>query len=260
MKVKIMKSLPMKRLASGNLLKTIAVISMIIDHFGSIVMDGVIAPYQVNDMVYFTESMPFFVLHAFTVKSICDILGSIAFPIFCFMIAEGFTHTHDQVKYGLRVGLFALLSEIPFDLAHYQQFFCFSLQNVMFTLCISIFTLLGISLIEKRCPDGKRLRIVLTVVVTAAGMGLAFLVRGEYVFIGVLVICLLYLLRNAGYLRMVAFAPMLIVSAWALLAVIPLLFYDGTRGKGSKYFFYYFYPAHFLLFAGLSYILSIRVI
>lgn len=252
--------LPQNGILTGNALKIIAVISMVIDHFGSIVMDGVIAPYQVNNSIYFTEDMPRIVFNAFAIKDVCNILGSIAFPIFCFMIAEGFLHTHDRIKYGLRVGLFALISEIPYDLAHYQKMFCFSLQNVMFTLCIGIFTLLAISMIDERCKERKSLRIVLTIITIAVGMGLAFVVRGEYVFIGVLIIALLYLLRNTGYFRMFAFIPMLIVSPWALFAVIPILLYNGKRGKGPKYFFYIFYPLHFLVFAGVSYILSLRTI
>lgn len=247
-------------IASGTALKIIAVISMMIDHFASIVMDGVIAPYQVDGLIFFTEDMPFMVYNALTIKKICDILGSIAFPIFCFLIVEGFIHTRNPLKYGLRVGLFALISEIPFDLAHYQRPFEFALQNVMFTLCISIFTLIAIHSAEAQCHGKKILRWALIAAAMMVGMGIAYLVRGEYVFIGVLIISLLYLLRNTGYIRLLSFAPILVVSAWALLALIPILLYNGTRGKGPKYFFYVFYPAHFLLFAGISYFLSIRTI
>ena len=245
---------------SGNELKIIAVVSMLIDHFGSIVMDGVIAPYQVDGMLFFTDNMPFVVFHAMKIKNVCDILGAIAFPIFCFMIVEGFIHTHNQLTYGLRVGAFALISEITFDLAHYQSAFCFSLQNVMFTLCISIFTLVIINSVEKSSLNAKTLRWVLILATIIAGMGVAYIVRGEYVFIGVLIISLLYLLRNTGNVRMLAFLPMIVVSLWGLLAIIPLRLYSGTRGKGSKYFFYIFYPTHFLVLAGINYLLSIRTI
>ena len=247
-------------LLSGNAIKLIAVISMVIDHFGSIVMDGVIAPYKTGEYLYFTEDMPFLIQYSFVIKNICEILGSIAFPIFCFMIAEGFLHTHHKQKYALRVGLFALLSEIPFDLAHYQKLCSFSLQNVMFTLCVGILTLYGISQIEKILSDKKVFRWGATFCITFVGMAIAYAMRSEYVFIGVLVIVLLYVLREYKYLRMLAFAPMIVVSGWSLLAILFLLLYDGTRGKGNKYFFYAFYPSHFLLFAAISYLLSIRAI
>ena len=71
-------------------------------------------------------------------REVCEVLGSVAFPLFCFLMAEGFLHTRDRVKYGLRMGLFALLSEIPFNLAHFQTPFSLRLQNVMFTLTVGI--------------------------------------------------------------------------------------------------------------------------
>ena len=91
-------------------------------------------------------------------------------------------------------------------------------------------------------------------------MGLAYLIRSEYVFLGVLSICLLYLLRDQGRLRLLGFAPLLIVSPWILLALPPAMLYNGQRGKGMKYFFYVFYPAHLLAFAAIAWLLSNRVV
>ncbi|MDD2231569.1 MAG: TraX family protein [Sphaerochaetaceae bacterium] len=243
---------------STNTLKLIAVLSMIIDHFGSIIMDGVMAPYMIDGYLNFTTDMPWLVFNAVSIKNLCEILGSIAFPIFCFMIAEGFIHTHNKLKYGLRVGLFALISEIPFDLAHYGELYNPGLQNVMFTLCISIFTLLAINLLEIIFSEKKALKWTLIVLSILAGMALAFLAKGEYVFLGVLTISLLYLLRNTGWFRLLGLAPLIIVSPWTLLAALPISMYSGKKGHGSKYFFYVFYPAHFLLFAWIAHMLSVR--
>ena len=91
---------------------------------------------------------------------------------------------------------------------------------------------------------------------TAAGMGAALLVRGEYVFLGVLAAVLVYLLRDRGRLRVLGLAPLLIVSPWTALAVPVLLLYNGQRGKGNKWFFYVFYPAHFLVFAALAAVIT----
>lgn len=245
---------------TGFALKRIAVVSMLIDHFGGVVMDGVIAPYRTNGSIFFTADMPFMVRYAFAIRAVCNTIGYIAFPLFCFLLVEGFLHTRDRVKYGLRMGLFALLSEIPYNIAHYQTLFCFRLQNVMFTLCVGIFTLIAISGAEGRFADRKGARILCTALITAIGMAAAYLLRSEYVFLGVLAICLLYLLHDKGWLRLLGFAPLLVVSPWILLALLPVLFYNGQRGKGAKYFFYIFYPAHLLAFAAIAWFLSNRAV
>lgn len=248
------------KLLDGFMLKRIAIISMLVDHFGSIIMDGVLSPYTVNGCISFTEDMPYIVLQAFSIKNICEIIGSIAFPLFCFLLAEGFLKTRNRLKYGTRVGIFALVSEIPFNLAHYQSLFEPKLQNVMFTLSIAIFTLILISKIEEKYRDKKITRWSLVTLATIIGMAVAFLLRGEYVFLGVLAVVLFYLLRANEYTRLLGACPLLIVSPWILLSLIPIYLYNGQRGRGYKYFFYVFYPTHFIVFAVIAYILSIRTI
>ena len=94
------------------------------------------------------------------------------------------------------------------------------------------------------------------VAVTAAGMAVALLLRGEYVFLGILAVVLFYLLRDYRWFRLLGLAPLLVVSPWVLLALAPLVLYGGTRGQGLKWFFYFFYPSHFLLFAVVAWFLS----
>ncbi len=92
-------------------LKWIAVITMIIDHTGA---------------VLFPDNMVF------------RYIGRIAFPIFCFLLVEGFFHTRDVRKYMLRLGLFALISEIPYDLAFRDTVLEFEHQNVFFALLLGV--------------------------------------------------------------------------------------------------------------------------
>ncbi len=233
-------------------LKRVAVISMIFDHIGSIVIQGMLEPLRVDGMLYIGQDSAGWVRWVFQLRELCDILGAIAFPIFCFLIAEGYTHTRNKGKYTLRMFLFALLSEIPYDLAHYRMPFRFSLQNVMFTLTVSLLTLMALERAERRAGEQKKQYVALSAAITAAGMVLAYLVRGEYVFLGVLAVALMYLLRERGKLRLLGLVPLLIASPWILLAVPLLMAYDGSRGKGNKWFFYVFYPAHFLVLAGLA--------
>lgn len=246
------------RILDGFTLKWIAIVSMVIDHFGSIIMDGVLAPYRVDGAIYFTADMPWFIRSAPLIKMVCEALGSIAFPIFCFLLVEGFLHTQNRLRYGLRMGLFALISEIPFNLAHSQTVWHPSLQNVMFTLCIGILTPYAIAWAQERLSASRATSILSVIGITLAGAGLAFLVRGEYVFLGIACIVLLYMLRSNRYLQLAGFAPLLIVSPWILLAVPPVAAYNGQRGHGSQYFFYVFYPAHFLVFTGIASLLAQR--
>lgn len=248
------------RVLNGFALKRIAIVSMAIDHFGSIIMDGALAPYRVDGAIAFTKDMPLFIRNAPLVKAVCEALGSVAFPIFCFLLVEGFLHTHSRLRYCLRLGLFALLSEIPFDLAHSGRIFSLSLQNVLFTLLIGIGALCAIAWIEERLADRRLPRIFATAGVALTDTNVAFLIRSEYVFLGVFCIVLLYLLRKNRYLQLAALLPLCVASPWIALAAPPIVAYNGQRGRGLQSFFYIFYPAHFLLFAGIAYLLAQRAV
>lgn len=237
---------------SGFGLKRLAMVSMVIDHIGSILLSAMLIPYRTGDTLVVNGDSPAQLWRIMQGKELCEVLGSIAFPIFCFLMVEGFLHTRDRVGYGLRLALFALISEVPFDLAHFQAPFSLKLQNVMFTLAASIFTLLALRWAEERWREAAGLRWAAVAGITVAGMALAYLLRGEYVFLGVLSVVLVYLLRDKGRLRVAGLAPLLVVSPWVLLAVPPILLYNGERGRGSKWFFYLFYPAHFLVLAALA--------
>ena len=92
-------------------LKMIAITTMLIDHVGAVLLPQ---------------------------YPILRIIGRIAFPIFCFLLVEGFMHTHDVIRYMTRIGLFALISEIPFDLLFYGRILDGTHQNVFFTLFIGL--------------------------------------------------------------------------------------------------------------------------
>lgn len=235
----------MKRL-TGFQLKWIAVISMVLDHVGAcIIRKSLVTYFPQVTMANRTE-----VMVLYYAGEVCDALGVVAFPIFCFLVAEGFAHTRDRRRYGLRMLLFAAAAEIPFNLVHNGTLLYPKLQNVLFTLAIGILTLYGCSLADARFA-GKKAEIPVRGWIIALGMGLAFLVRGEYVFLGVLAICLFYALREHDRLRFLAFVPLVVPSFWSLLAAVPIYLYCGKRGRGSKYFFYVFYPAHFLVIYGI---------
>lgn len=236
-------------------LKRIAVVSMVIDHIDSFLLPALLRSGMADGTLEVTAETAGRIQAIFLLKSICNALGRLAFPLFCFLMVEGFLHTRDRYRYGLRMGAFALLSEIPFNLAHYQTAFAPQLQNVMFTLAVSIFTLLYIAKAEAEW-NGRPSRYGVILLIALVGAGAAFFLRGEYVFLGVAAAVLFYLLREKGALRLLGLLPLIVVSPWVLLVAPFILLYSGERGTGSKWFFYIFYPAHFLAFAALAWLVA----
>lgn len=244
---------------SGRALKSIAVAAMVADHFGSTVLRAFYRPLLENGTLFVSVDSPMTVQLALFWEPVCGNIGRVAFPIFCFLLAEGFVHTKNAKKYALRLFAFALLSEIPYNLAFHGAVFYPGIQNVLFTLTVGLLTLMALRYLEERGEKADVRGVTLRVLVVAAGALLAYLIKSEYVCFGVAAIALLYLLRGRRFWRLLACAAALLVaSPWTLPAYVLLWFYDGRRGGGSKYFFYIFYPAHLLvLYAAAQYIVSL---
>jgi hypothetical protein len=219
-----------KKGLSGSTLKLIAIITMLIDHIGAAILE------QMPE--FFTDSTLFWIDRSLR------FIGRIAFPIFCFLLVEGFLRTSNVKKYALRLFLFALISEVPFDLAFKRSFFDMSGQNVFFTLLIGLLTLIAI----KHFETNK----VLTLVSIFIGILAAQLLSTDYAGFGVIFILLLYLFRNNLKLRNVVCSIAILWEITAPLAFIPISLYNGERGFKMKYFFYVFYPAHLLLLYAIA--------
>lgn len=172
--------------------------------------------------------------------------GRLAFPIYIFLLVEGFVHTRRRKTYGMRLFFFALLSEIPFDLAIFGQTFYPAYQNVMFTLLIAYITLCGVEKFR-----GSR---VMQILCPLAGCLAAELFRVDYGAVGVIMAVLLYLYRGSGVQLKVTAAVAVLESlrtyGMAALSVFFLRLYRGKEGKWpGKYFFYFAYPGHLLALA-----------
>lgn len=202
---------------TGFALKWIAIVSMALDHTGAIL---------------FPEQIWF------------RIIGRLAFPIFCFLLVEGFKNTSNVTKYGIRLIAFAILSEIPFDLAFSGKLFDWSHQNIFLTLVLGL-----MFMILMRYEARKWLLILLSAVIFLA----AYFCRVDYSLCGVLMVGFMYYFSyNKKYeLGALALSNILCwgftIQAVASCAVVPLALYNGKRGPKMKYFFYIFYPAHLLL-------------
>ena len=202
-------------------LKCIAIVSMALDHTGA-----VLYPSQIW----------------------LRCLGRIAFPIFCFLIVEGFFHTHDVRRYMGRLGVFALISEIPYDLAFRGVPLEYAHQNVFFTLLIGI----GMMVLLERNREWPVKAVILLL-----AMWLAVLIRSDYNFRGVLLIFVFYIFHESRWLAVTAggfwnFLYQGVIQKYGVLSVLPLALYNRERGRKMKYFFYIFYPVHLLLLYGIS--------
>lgn len=183
------------------------------------------------------------------------IIGRIAFPLFVYLIAEGCRHTKSMNKYMFRLGIFALISEIPFDLAFNDgNIDFFQNTNIFYTLwlgvvCVFIFKIL-------KDIDKTALWILSLIPVTLA-MFVAEWISSDYGGIGVLFIFLTAVLSKhkpiqLGVMALFCYwiymdAPLFMLIA-SLLAVPIIACANGKQGRPVKWLFYYIYPIHLLLF------------
>lgn len=139
---------------SGSTIKIIAVVAMLIDHIAAaVLMRQIVANgfMEVAGSGNLTEIMNWLMENGvlYYVYSAMRMIGRLGFPIFCFLLVEGFQRTRNVKKYALRLAAFALISEIPFDLAFKGEFFFIGYQNVYFTLLLGLLALCGIDWLSK---------------------------------------------------------------------------------------------------------------
>ena len=218
----------MKKCLSQEWLKIIACVIMLIDHIGAVLL-------------------PQYIWLRY--------IGRIAFPIYCFLLAEGVHYTKNPQKYGLRLAAGALLSEIPFDLALFGGLtpYC---QSVMLTLLIAF----CMALCMKRTKN-TLLRVLLVIPFAV----MAEWLRTDYGGMGVALVAVFVLTRDLPYkglFQTLCMAPILwmMEGLWvdiagvlipvemlALLSMVPIALYSGqktTAGRGVQTAFYLFYPVH----------------
>lgn len=228
---------------TSNMLRILAMAFMICDHLWAKVVPG-------NDWMTY--------------------VGRMTFPIFAFMISEGFIHTSNLKKYILRLLAFAVISEIPFNLFYGGSWFYPYHQNVMFTL---LFGLLAIMLIDKAKKNRDAKTIVKSALLVIL-LGIAsFICFVDYGFWGFLIVIMFYLFRNFPFAWLAQLAAMVIINCelfegqfivvdlfgksfefatqgFAVFSLIPIWLYGGRKGKSSKimqYGFYAFYPLHMII-------------
>jgi len=255
-----MNQLKEKLSVSSSALKLIAIATMLIDHIGAVL--------QPEGNIYIL------------LRSV----GRLAFPLFCFMIVEGFSHTSDRKRYALRLGAFALISEIPFNLAFSGELFHFGSCNVFFTLFIGLLTIW--------VADEYRNKSYIGAGIILFGTLLAEIINCDYGWYGVAIIVAFYIFKNKKAVSVLSFIALtflyVISNQWAVISIassvnmgfveyvnrflnmsiggylanycrqllaclsaVFIVLYNGKKGfiksKPLKYIFYIFYPAHLII-------------
>ena len=224
-------------------LKILACISMLFDHTGYLIFNS---------------------------SSFFNYIGRLAFPIFAFQIAEGYTHTKDLKKYVFRLFLCAIISQIPF-MFFTKLIFNKIIINVLFTLLFGLFSII---IYDKY---NKYLGVLFAIIFAYFAKVFSF----DYGIYGILVILLFYVFKGkplfmaiafiiATYLKYVfsiipfgfntlfyvftSFNSISIDFFATSITIIPILLYNGKKGKDIKYFLYLFYPLHLLIISVIYYI------
>ena len=230
---------------SAFVLKLIAVISMLFDHSGYLI---------------------------FGQSSFFNYIGRLAFPIFAFQVAEGYTHTKNLKKYILRLSIFALISQIPYTIFYKVVFNDFGM-NVMFTLLFGLITISIFDQINQKFVGLASLFLFSL---------LAQFLKLDYGAYGVVIIFLFYVFKDNAVLKFTSFIlatfiryfaellpygilttlntlstinPISIYALCTISSIMPIILYNGKKGRDMKYFLYLFYPIHLLIISILYIIL-----
>ena len=221
------------KILDGSVLKLIAIVTMLFDHLALILL---------SNQDFATDPLLTIGSKQISLYFILRKIGRLAFPIFCFLITQGFIHTKNIKKYIFNLFLFAIISEVPFDLMVGGKFIYLGKQNIYFTLILGILALWvidNINIIFKKY-------LLLALIITAA-----IILKVDYGQTGVMLIILIYVLRDKPAVQAILALPFLSGGYAALCSFIPINMYNGERGfikgKTIKYIFYIFYPLHIII-------------
>ncbi len=247
-----------KKGITGAALKWFAVITMFIDHCTAVFFLTWYWPMRLRAGIY-----PAITDGARALYWILRGVGRFAFPIYCFLLVEGFFHTRNVKKYLGRLLMFGVVSEIPFDLAFDRVWFSWESQNVYFTLFLGLLAVWLFDSLRRNIPKGSSLwRRIGHYLLGLLGVGTCMYAahRGgvDYGWSGVLVIFWMYFFHEDELPRAAAAAPALLAAGMIEAVSWPDFFlfhrYNGQRGRQPKYFFYVFYPAHLALLVLIRYL------
>lgn len=228
-----------KKGLTGSTLKWIAILVMMLDHAGAGLIENQLLNVWENSVLGNVLSEEQW-MYWLGIDGILRSIGRLAFPIFCFLLVEGFHYTSNRKRYVVQMLLFALISELPFDYALFGGV-TWQYQNVFFTLGIAVLAIWGIDY------GNQHQKPALCILSALAGCVAAGLLHTDYGTFGVFFVIILYLLRDRKLLQCIVGAVCVLWEVTAPLAFVLIWFYNGERGRQMKKFFYWFYPVHLAL-------------
>ena len=225
---------------TADILKWIALVTMTLDHAAECVIRGFVASqgallsqqgFQIIDAAYTAMRH----------------LGRMAFPLFAFLLVEGFYRTRSRLKYIGRVFLTALVSEVPFDLMLYGKAVAWESQNTLFTLAIGLLVLQAMAYLEDSCHYARWIILAFQAAVCGAGALLAYICKTDYSYKGIALVIVFYLFYYYRTSAAVAGFCTFCWEPWSFPAFLMIPFYNGERRHRGKFFFYLYYPVHLLV-------------
>lgn len=203
-------------------LKFIALLTMLIDHIGYLL---------------------------FPQHFVFRIIGRISFPIFAYLIAIGAKRTSNLSRYALRLLVFALISQLPYNLFTRNLLLSFHSPNIFFTLLAGLLLIMCFN--KKDVPS---LFLAIVILICVGWLDLS------YSYYGILMILSFYIFdgKNLQTLLAVSLTTLQYFlqtgnphQIYAFMS-LPLIFWLPPLGiKIPKWIAYGFYPLHLLALYGI---------
>lgn len=219
---------------TGSTLKCFAFVIMFIDHFGAVIVQRTMTMPGFQNEFWSSFYLPL------------RYIGRLAFPIFCFFLVEGFLHTSNLKRYIKGLLVFAIISEIPFNLGISGKWINLKYQNVFWELAVGIMAMFFLKMLEEK-KYKYIIEVLLRLVIVLSFAAVAEVMNLDYGMYGIVSIVALYVFRQNKKMQLLIGALSFIWEPVAPLAFLLLAFYNGKRGKNIKYPFYIFYPAHLIV-------------
>lgn len=208
---------------NNNQIKIIAFFSMLLDHIGVLILK--------NQNIFFEYK---------NLAVLFRLIGRIAFPIYSFLFLEAFFKSKSIKKYAIRLFIFAIISEIPFDLFFFNKIIEFSHQNILFNFFLILILL---SLIKRN--EKNKTNIVLYIIIFSM---ISYFLKLDYYYIAVIFISILYIYRDNYNIKIIYSFIVLITQFPAILGFLLFKLYNFKKGKiNIKILFYLLYPLHFII-------------